>query len=536
VAAYSSHGRLYLSLSLEGRRASLTLHPSCATDRGRADARDQVVRQLVAKLTDAGQEKFAPKIARLAAAASDGELAEIRAYVETVLCAGLRRLRSEVLTVRQFGERWTSGELARQYPDHLRAKDSADTDRRRLEKYVYPHLGAVPLTVVGLEELEAVMGALPSHLGPVSRRQVAQVLARLFRLAHYPAKLIESSPVPDRFLPRVPRGPAFTLLYPAEEAQLLACTLIPLWRRLLHGVIAREMLRPLEGTGLLWSQLDLDVGSITLSEHKTVKSTGARTWRLDPGVRAALCWWRSLLPESSRPSVFPPTAGHKLAARLRADLLLAGVTRAELHQSTDHQRQLRAHDLRATGATIALANGQTETFVMDRTGHTSSIMVQRYRRVARRAAELDLGPLAPLWWALPECRAAYDELMTRPVIRPRPYAVRMRPLEVGGKPVENVGNGEGFAVISPGEEDLKNRPNPGGEVVSISARIRPAYDPFEPGAGQVPDPPRDPHPLYLRLVVVTTNRKAAGDRRGLPSPHPLQSPSLVALARLRRAA
>jgi hypothetical protein len=53
-------------------------------------------------------------------------------------------------------------------------------------------------------------------------------------------------------------------------------------------------------------------------------------------------------------------------------------------------------DLRASFVTVALANGKTETWVTDRTGHKSSEMVARYRRKARAAAELDLGTYKPL--------------------------------------------------------------------------------------------------------------------------------------------
>ena len=66
------------------------------------------------------------------------------------------------------------------------------------------------------------------------------------------------------------------------------------------------------------------------------------------------------------------------------------------------RRQMNVHGLRSTFVTISLANGRSETWVMDRTGHRSSAMVNRYRRVARTVAELGLGPLAPLNEAIPE--------------------------------------------------------------------------------------------------------------------------------------
>ena len=52
--------------------------------------------------------------------------------------------------------------------------------------------------------------------------------------------------------------------------------------------------------------------------------------------------------------------------------------------------------------TLALANGRPEARVQDRTGHTTSIMLSKYRRQARHAAELGLGTLPELNDALPD--------------------------------------------------------------------------------------------------------------------------------------
>ena len=58
--------------------------------------------------------------------------------------------------------------------------------------------------------------------------------------------------------------------------------------------------------------------------------------------------------------------------------------------------------MRGTFVTLALANGKSEAWVQDRTGHTSSAMLNRYRRAALSASELELGTLAPLVEAIPE--------------------------------------------------------------------------------------------------------------------------------------
>jgi integrase len=45
------------------------------------------------------------------------------------------------------------------------------------------------------------------------------------------------------------------------------------------------------------------------------------------------------------------------------------VERYELFNAGEHTGKLRAHDLRGTFVTLGLANGKTETWISDRTGH-----------------------------------------------------------------------------------------------------------------------------------------------------------------------
>src|SRR5690606_39831520 len=71
----------------------------------------------------------------------------------------------------------------------------------------------------------------------------------------------------------------------------------------------------------------------------------------------------------------------------RADLRAAGIDRGELFEATKARLAIRVHDLRGTFVTLALANGKTETWVADRTGHRSSTMINRYRRAARTRSE-----------------------------------------------------------------------------------------------------------------------------------------------------
>src|SRR5690606_3596350 len=80
------------------------------------------------------------------------------------------------LTFRALNKAWTTNELHKRYPDHIRAKRTAHTDGLRLAKHVYPVIGDLPLKAIQLEDAERVMGSLPSNLTASTRRQIAQLL------------------------------------------------------------------------------------------------------------------------------------------------------------------------------------------------------------------------------------------------------------------------------------------------------------------------------------------------------------------------
>lgn len=317
------------------------------------------------------------------------------------------------LTLEQFGRLWTSGELAKRFPDHVKTKRSAPSDERRLQMYVYPIIGTCPMSAFegrpGLELVERVLDALPPvgiTFSRASRRQIIQAVHRLLVLAVYPAKVIAANPLPKGFVPKPDSGKAKTYLYPDEDAKLLACLKVRLVRRLLYGILAREGMRVSELLSLTWSDLDLERGAVILDENKTDEP---RTWALDPGVTEALRRWKKHFAKSRAPSAQvlvdfsgKPIGRFGTADGLRAHLKRAGVERPQLFEDTETRINLRAHDLRATFVTVNLAAGRTEAWITDRTGHKSSAMIYRYKRQARTHAELTLGTLKPLHEAIPE--------------------------------------------------------------------------------------------------------------------------------------
>ncbi len=296
-------------------------------------------------------------------------------------------------TFRDVAELWIDGTLARRYPDESRYRiEGKHLARvRKILAIIDPVIGKTPVTLVTLEQADQARAAIPPSVKVTgSRRHYSLVIRRVLALAVYPLALLPVSPIPPGWVPAQGKPPAFGYLYPDEERALIACAEVPFIYRLLFGFLARNGCRVSEALGLSRSDVDLETGLLTLDENKT---DDPRQWTLAPDVVRAL---ERHLRASSAEALFPDIDGRHIADKLRAFLAQAGVTRAQLFSRTAARRPLRCHDLRATFITLALASGRTETWVMDRTGHKSSQMVNLYRRAARTAEEANLGWLHPL--------------------------------------------------------------------------------------------------------------------------------------------
>jgi integrase len=372
-----------------------------------ARERCQLLARLASVLVSAGHAGDASTLLEMAAARRGQAVEDVVQAVDALTAGKTRPIRPETgLTFKDVGTAWTSGELHEKWPDHVPLKRSVRDDKQRLTK-LYDSIGDVRMIDFRLRHAEQAMNALPVQLTAATRRQYAQLIQRVLSLAVYPLRIIDQSPIPARFKPKLKGRKAFAYLYPEEDARLLCCSAIPLGYRLLYGFLAREGCRTSESTSLAWKDLDLERGVLTLDRNKT---DDARAWALDPGVARALRVWREQHRAGDTPDapVFSDEHGsfedRSLAKRLRSHLKLAAVERSELFAKGENRGQLRAHDLRGTFVTLSLAQGRSETWVADRTGHTTSQMINRYRRAARSAQELRLGSLTPLDQAIPELR------------------------------------------------------------------------------------------------------------------------------------
>jgi integrase len=406
-------GKPYVRPRLGTKRRPLLALPTDLSHDA-ADERAHVVLAIIARLKAAGRMRVAEELAKKAASATNvTELKGVMIAVDAI-CRGAvvdRPKLSGAMTFQDFAENWTSGKLHTEFPQYVRLKRTADDDAVLLKKHINPIIGTVPLAAITIEHAHEVMRRIPSGLSSATHRHVAQVLNRVLKLAVYPSQLLARSPLPQGFLPRIKRAHAFTYLYPAEDAAVLACTTdVGLVHRLLYGFLAREGMRVTEAKQLDWRDVDLHRGLVHLDENKT---DDPRAWALDVGVVEALRRWHDHFhpKPTATARIFCDAAGDPLLSAGRADdlrshLAAAKLTRSQLFERSKTRRPIRVHDLRATFVTVALACGRSETWVADRTGHRSSTQIHRYRRQARAHEELGLGPLAPLVDAIPELRDA----------------------------------------------------------------------------------------------------------------------------------
>ena len=410
-------GRPVLRIPIGVKRPFFELR--CATE-AEANERAGIIIEMVVALRAADRVNITEEIVKQAASArTPSELEGVRAAVKTI-CEGQVVARPQfdhAITFKEFAEQWYTGKLHEKYPRYVKRKKTQDQDKQFLTKWVFPHIGNLPLLAVTADHCEDVINELPPEKSDYVARHVAQVMRRTLALAVAPAKILKEAPVVA--VPAIHSKKARTYLYADEDRMLLACTDIYLVLRLIYGVLDREGLRVSEALTLDFVDLDLKNGIIHLDKNKT---DDPRSWALDSSVAEALRIWKRYFHPNPSPQsrvfVYPDEsreAGQPLdtatrAEELRANLRKAGCTRAQIHERSDERRPLCIHDLRATFITISLAQGETETWVANRTGHKSSKMINEYRRRAECHAEVVMGGLTPLVRAIPEFAAVQANL------------------------------------------------------------------------------------------------------------------------------
>src|SRR5690606_34029584 len=97
-------------------------------DRTEAQKRAHIMAALAQRLTKAGKGEMVPlEVSKVAQGSTKG----LGALLDSLKDAPRRKAQPGALTFRDLAEEWTSGKLARKYPDYIRTKRSAPQDVRR---------------------------------------------------------------------------------------------------------------------------------------------------------------------------------------------------------------------------------------------------------------------------------------------------------------------------------------------------------------------------------------------------------------------
>lgn len=345
--------------------------------------------------------------------ASDALLRHVHALARVAAELAVLAKNERDLTVRKFGESWTSGELYRAHGEinGLKPKASAKDDAYRLKRYVYPVIGDKAVADVTEDDAKRVMKEAEARarelegerkLRPATRFQLYQCMRRLFDLAIQPGQLRKDSPVADYLRPGKGKPKLFGYLYPSELLALLKCTDVPIARRVLYALAVYTGLRKGSLFALTWGGIDFQHGTLTSLHSKTGLP---QLFEIPESLRELLGKWFEHQGRPGKAAKLVPDAGVRMereAQALRDDLKAAGIEREGLQTGADNVEALRFHDLRATFVTWSMREGRGDGWIADRTGHLTHEMRARYARAARLLADLKYVPFPSLVGAIPE--------------------------------------------------------------------------------------------------------------------------------------
>lgn len=448
-SGYESRGQFFARVTVAPQRRKLVRLRWC-TCMPDADSRGQTLQAMVNDLREAGQDWSIESVLKSGGTEDTAKMAALQRSVAGIVEGKLTKKVDAGTpggpeTFQTFGEKWTKGALHASYPDDVKVKSSVEQDKLRLAR-LYEAIGAVPIARFTLQDAQRAMRALPSDLEVNTRRQYAQLIHRVLEMAVYPACIIPLSPLPRGFVPKPGKLKAKALPWPKEDAAGLACETWPLAERMLFGFLPREGMRTGEACAMTWADLSLDVGAVRLDDNKT---DDPRAWALDPSVATALRLWKEIRKDTKPTDlVFKRADGtaynsDRIAPLYREYLAKACKARPEILKAGTNRMRVRAHDMRGMFVTFSLAAGRSEAWVSARTGHTTSAMINRYRKTSETVAELSLGSLVPLVTAIPELaarleaenaakRAVADHGCSTPEDRPGPAKVPIIPQETAG--------------------------------------------------------------------------------------------------------
>lgn len=325
-------------------------------------------------LDPAGTRRTAPETFT-AKMDADGWLAMQRAAIES----GSWRGRDDRTTVGEFADEWVK---ALQVRDRTRYHYKVN-----LDKWIKPTFGTVPMSAVTPAMVRKWVGGFPSDT-PAARANAYRVLSQVFRAAVEDG-IVTESPVRVKGAGQYIRKRDGHALQAAEVVALAAK--VPESRRLAILLGAYCALRPGEVLGL--RRRDVDPRTHSLNIRETASAVHAGSSRVGPVKTAASLrtvhypsGLQDAVVEHLKTHTGTPATDHLFPSpRGGGQPLSYG---AYLHMFTRAAKDaelgdLKPHDLRHTGATLAAETGATTRELMARLGHTSPSVAMRYQHAAK---------------------------------------------------------------------------------------------------------------------------------------------------------
>lgn len=290
--------------------------------------------------------------------------------------------------------------------------------RSHLRIWISPVLGSKTMRSVTRRDLEAFVQMLDREvsLAEIRWRTAGHIwgsLATAFkdaaRCKNLDLRVLDESPVRDIVGPDKGQETAKVHLFPEEFLSLVRCEDVPLVRRRAYAIAVYMYLRPGELEALDWRDIVPTKWIVTIQRsisHERggiPKSPKAGIGRSPMDVEPELIpLLEAMHRESNGVGRVVGSLGdeREYAAVLRQDLLTAGATRRELHESSDDPPRswMTMHDLRTTGITWMAVRGDSVLAVMARAGHSDIKMTQHYVAEAallRRGYGTPFPPLPP---------------------------------------------------------------------------------------------------------------------------------------------
>ncbi|MGO9836228.1 MAG: tyrosine-type recombinase/integrase, partial [Polyangiaceae bacterium] len=260
-------------------------------------------------------------------------------------------------TVAKYSERW----LAERKTRVVSVKD----DDARLRDHVLPLVGDASVLRLTRDDCERVRDALDDKvaagaIGWKTARHAWQIFrsmcADLANARRRELRVRDTDPAAGIKPTLRGNSKSKQYLYPSEFLRFMACDIVPRDWRVAVALALFTYGRDGEVAELHWPDVDLEHGILTIARArdretgaaKSTKTGGTRRFSVEPNLLPMLKAMHAEAKGQGR--VFALDATH-LSRTFRRWLLVAGVTRAELHATTATSRPITWHDLRASAAT-----------------------------------------------------------------------------------------------------------------------------------------------------------------------------------------